>query len=90
MSDPISADQMAKLIQLEVDELLTNVRIYECEKKRQDGRKPAQGDGAEWKMDGYGVCHLAKKGLPQGATATAIDRKIITIREHLNKLRELV
>lgn len=39
MSDPTRADQMAKLIQLEVDELLSNVRIYECEKKngRTDG-----------------------------------------------------
>lgn len=77
------------MIFMEVDDLSRCLGLYVTELHKQ-GRKPAQGDGSEWKSDGYGISHCVKEGLPQGATATAIERKIITIRERLNELRKLV
>lgn len=80
----------AKLISEETEDLLESIALFEAESERQKGAKPNQGDGSEYRTDGYGFTHCVKEGLPQGATATAIERKIITIREHLNALRKLV
>lgn len=79
----------AKLISEETEDLLESIALFEAESERQKGAKPNQGDGSEYRTDGYGT-HCVKEGLPQGATATAIERKIITIRERLNALRKLV
>ena len=80
----------AELIAKETDDLLESIARYEGESERQMGAKPNQGDGAEYRTDGYGYTHCIREGLPQGSTATAIERKIITIRDHLNELRKLV
>lgn len=85
-----NASEKMKLICGEVADLFGSLDAYLAEKKRQNGRNPTRGDGSEWKTDGYGVSHLVKEGLPQGATPTAIRRKIITIRDHLNELGKLV
>lgn len=86
----MTAEQMSKLIQLEVDDLASNIHNYESEKKKLDGLRPAQGDGSVYETDAYGTYKCITPGLQQGATVTAIDRKIITIREHLITLRKLV
>ncbi len=82
------ADKM-NLIQAEIDDL-TEAVIRHLDAREKDNRKPQQGDGAKWETDQYGWRHCVAEGFPQGATATAIERKIITIREHLNVLRKLV
>lgn len=91
MDKQITEEALNKMhmIYAEVDDLSRCLGLYLTEAHKQ-GRKPAQGDGAEWKSDGYGFSHLVKEGLPQGATSTAIERKIITIRDRLNELRKLV
>lgn len=78
-----------ELISCEVEDLRENVALFEAEKERQKGAKPNQGDGSEYRTNEFGT-YLVKEGLPQGATASAIERKIITIRDHLNELRKLV
>ena len=85
-----NASEKIKLICGEVADLSGSLDAYLAEKKRQNGRSPTRGDGSEWKTDGYGISPLVKEGLQQGATATAIQRKIITIRDHLNELRKMV
>ena len=77
------------LIQSEVTDLAHSVSEYETMHKHL-GTKPYYGDGSVWKEDSYGVPHCEREGLSQGSTTTAIERKIITIREHLNDLRKLV
>lgn len=79
----------AELIAKETDDLLESIARYEGESERQKGAKPNQGDGAEYRTNEFGT-YLVREGLPQGSTATAIERKIITIRDHLNELRKLV
>lgn len=78
-----------ELISDETADLSESLKAHLVEKKKL-GKTPHYGDGSQWKEDGYGVFHCIKPGLPQGATATAIERKIITIRSHLNELRKLV
>ncbi len=80
----------AELIARETEDLMESIAPFEDWKEKHDGEKPHWGDGAEWKTDGYGVPHCVKEGMPQGSTVTAIERKIITIRGHLNELRKLV
>lgn len=82
--------QKAELIAKETHDLMDSIAAYDTARRQSGGYKPRQGDGSEWKTDGYGISHLVKKGLQQGATATAIQRKIITIRDHLNELRKMV
>lgn len=82
--------QKAELIAKETHDLMDSIAAYETARRQSGGYKPRQGDGSEWKTDGYGVSHLVKEGLPQGATATAIERKIILLRDRLNELRKLV
>ena len=80
----------AELIVRETEDLMNAIAPFEDWKEKHNGEKPHMGDGAEWKSDGYGVTHCVKDGFPQGSTVTAIERKIITIRDHLNELRKLV
>ena len=82
--------QKAELIAKETHDLMDSIAAYDTARRQSGGYKPRQGDGSEWKTDGYGISHLVKEGLRQGATATAIQRKIITIRDHLNELRKMV
>lgn len=82
--------QKAELIAKETHDLMDSIAAYDTARRQSGGYKPRQGDGSEWKTDGYGISHLVKEGLQQGATATAIQRKIITIRDHLNELRKMV
>jgi len=83
------ASEKMKLIICEVTDLSRSMGAYLAEKDKL-GRKPQQGDGAEYREDGYGGTYLHKEGLPQGATATALKRKIVNIRDHLNELGKLV
>ena len=85
----MGVSEYSVLIKAEVADLMNSLDEYD-EMKRLLKRKPTFGDGAEWKMDGYGVSHCTREGLSQGSTVTAIERKIVTIREHLNELRKLV
>ena len=85
----MNAFEYVALIQSEVTDLAHSVNEYEAVQKRL-GTKPHYGDGSVWKEDSYGVPHCEREGLSQGSTVTAIKRKIITIREHLNDLRKLV
>ena len=77
------------LITAETKDLINSLDEYD-EMKRLMKRKPMYGDGAEWKEDAYGTMRCTREGLSQGSTITAIERKIITLREHLNELRKLV
>lgn len=81
--------EYSAMIRCEVADLMRSLDEYD-EMKRLLKRKPMYGDGAEWKTDSYGVPHCTREGLSQGSTITAIERKIITLREHLNELRKLV
>ena len=68
-------DEMA-YIEMMVADLKTSVNEFDrIGKKIGEKWKPAQGD---------------VNGLAQGSTSYAIERKIVTIREHLNVLRKRV
>lgn len=82
-------EEYGVLITAETKDLINSLDEYD-EMKRLLKRKPMYGDGAEWKTDSYGVQRCTREGLAQGSTITAIERKIITLREHLNELRKLV
>ena len=79
-----------ELLSLEFADLQRSIREYAAAKKKNGGNKPPFGYGAEWKTDGYGTSYQIKEGLRQGSTHTAIERKIVAIRDHLNELRKLV
>lgn len=85
----MNAAEKMKLISSEVDDLSGSLDTFLAEKKRK-GKQPTQGDGAEYARGDFGATICIKPGLPQGATATAIRRKIVTIRDHLNELGKLV
>lgn len=71
-------DEMA-YIEMMVADLKTSVNEFDkIAKKIGEKWKPTQGDGD------------VNNSLAQGSTSYAIERKIVTIREHLNMLRKRV
>ena len=83
MNVPESTKNLVKLIELEAEDLLkcTNEHLKVREKITWS-YKPLPEQGYD-STTGY-------QGLPQSATSSAIERKIITLREHLNDLRKAV
>lgn len=81
--------EKCQLIKAEVNDLVESVNAYD-QAAKQKGEKPYLGYGAKYIKNGYGTNLCVKEGLQQGSTATAIERKIVTIRNHLNELRKLV
>lgn len=80
--------EKVELVSLEMGDLKESIKEYLAEQARQSGGKPHMGDGSEWRNDQWGTPHMVKAGLPQGGTASAIERKILTIREQLNEIRK--
>lgn len=69
-------------IELLTKDLKASVLEYDRRSKMTSYRKPYQGLGAT--VDGE------DPGLQQGETSFAIERKIVTLREHLNSLRKRI
>ena len=86
----ITTSDKMKIIAAEMIDLQSSVDKYLAAKRENAGNRPTRGDGAEYRTDGYGVTHCVKDGLPQGSTVTAIRRKIVNIRDHLNELGKMV
>jgi len=83
MTVPQSTKDLVNLIALEMKDLIKNTTEHlQVKEKLSYQWKPHQGAGYD-PSKGY-------NGLPQSATSVAIERKIITLREHLNDLRKVV
>lgn len=80
--------ERTKLILCLAKELDDAVTVYEDFKKQNKGNRPFMGYGAQYERNMYGQDVLIRDGLPQSATFTALERKIITLREQLNDLRK--